>query len=68
MIQGLSDTNLLRIVFGVAALVLFLVILFSNRNKAAQGKRVAAKAGDAEPRVEPTLREVIESGDSGTGS
>jgi cell division protein ZipA len=68
MIEGLSDTALLRIGIGLAALVLFLVIVFSNRNKAAQGKRVAAaRAGDGEPRQEPTLREVL-AADEAAGS
>jgi cell division protein ZipA len=67
MIEGLSDTTLLRIGMSIAALVLFLVILFSYRSKSAQGRRVAAgKLADAEPRVEPTLREIIESGDAAT--
>ena len=61
MIDGLSDTALLRICIGLAALILFLVILFSSRKKAGQGKRVAAANGD-NGRSEPTLREIIESG------
>ena len=65
MIQGLSDTALLRIAIIAAALVLFAVIFFSSRRKAAQGRRVAP-AGDApeapRQRTEPTLRELIESG------
>ena len=62
MIEGLSDTVLLRIGIGLAAVILFLVILFSSRNKPGQGKRIAAaKPGDGDQRVEPTLREIIES-------
>jgi len=63
MIEGLSDTALLRIGIGLFfAVVLLVVILYSNRSRQAQGKRVAvAKAGDDEGRVEPTLREIIES-------
>lgn len=63
MIEGLSDTTLLRIGIGLFfAVVLLVVILFSSRNRQAQGKRVAvAKTGDGEERVEPTLREIIES-------
>jgi cell division protein ZipA len=62
MIEGLSDTTLLRIAIGLAAVILFVVILYSSRNRQGQGKRVAlAKAGDGEQRVEPTLREIIES-------
>jgi cell division protein ZipA len=66
MIDGLSDTALLRIGIAVAALVLFLVILFTARKRAPQGKRVARDddAGDdAGERLEPTLREVIEAGE-----
>jgi len=63
MIEGLSDTALLRIGIGLFfAVVLLVVILFSKRSRQAQGKRVAvAKAGDGDERVEPTLREIIES-------
>lgn len=62
MIEGLSDTALLRIGLGLAAVILFLVILYSSRNRQAQGKRLAAgKAAEGEQRVEPTLREIIES-------
>jgi cell division protein ZipA len=63
MIDGISDTNLMRIGIGLVAVIVFLVILFSSRNRAAQGRRVAAPAGDPAERVEPTLREAIESGD-----
>jgi cell division protein ZipA len=64
MIQGLSDTALLRIAIVVAALVLFLVIWLTARRKSAQGKRVAAPAKGPErsERTEPTLRELIETG------
>ena len=61
MIDGLSDTALLRIGIILAAVVLFLVILYSSRSKQSQGKRVALAKADGEPRVEPTLREIIES-------
>jgi len=66
MIQGLSDTTLLRIAIIAAALVLFAVIFFTSRRKAAQGRRLAP-AGDAPEatrpvRTEPTLRELIEPG------
>jgi len=63
MIEGLSDTALLRIGIGLFfVVVLLVVILFSNRNRKAQGKRVAAvKTDDGDERVEPTLREIIES-------
>lgn len=63
MIEGLSDTNLMRIGIGLVAVIVFLVILFSSRSKAAQGRRVAAAANDGAERVEPTLREAIEAGD-----
>lgn len=61
MIDGLSDTALLRIGIVLAAVVLFLVILYSSRSKQSQGKRVALAKADGEARVEPTLREIIES-------
>ena len=65
MIQGLSDTALLRIAIIAAALVLFAIIFFTSWRRSAQARRVAA-AGDApEPpraRTEPTLRELIETG------
>ncbi len=60
MIEGLSDTNMMRVGIGLVALIVFLVILYSSRGKREQGRRVAAPAGDACERVEPTLREVIE--------
>lgn len=66
MIQGLSDTALLRIAIIAAALVLFAVIFFTSWRKSAQARRVAAN-GDmpeapARGRTEPTLRELIETG------
>jgi len=70
MIEGLSDTALLRIGIGLFfAVVLLVVILYSSRSRQAQGKRVAvAKAGEGDERVEPTLREIIESEhQAGTG-
>ncbi len=60
MIEGLSDTNLMRIGIGLVAVLVFLVILYSSRSKTGQGRRVATPASDAGERVEPTLREVIE--------
>jgi cell division protein ZipA len=64
MIQGLSDAALMRIAILVAALVLILVIWFTARRKSAQGRRIAAPAGAPErsERTEPTLRELIETG------
>ena len=65
MIQGLSDTALLRIAIIAAALVLFAVIFYTSWRRSAQARRIAA--GDAAPeaprmRAEPTLRELIETG------
>ena len=59
MFAGLSDTTLLRIGIGAAAVLLFVVILLTSRRKPEQGKRVAAgKSG--ERRQEPTLSEILE--------
>ncbi len=70
MFEGLSETALLRIAIGVAALVLFAVIVFSSRKKPEQGKRNAATRAEpgaaASGRQEPTLREILES-DADTG-
>ena len=63
MIEGLSDTNMMRIGIGLVALIVFLVILYSSRSKPGQGRRVAAPAGNTAERVEPTLREAIEAED-----
>ena len=63
MIEGFSDTNMMRIGIGLVALIVFLVILYSSRSKPRQGKRVAAPAGEAGERAEPTLREIIEAGE-----
>ena len=67
MIEGLSDTNLMRIGIGVVAVIVFLVILFTSRSRQAQGRRLAAaesedaSSGRVEPTLqEPTLREAIE--------
>ena len=65
MIEGLSDTNVMRIGIGLAALIVFLLIVYSSRRKPGPGKRVAAAASEASDRVEPTLREAIEAGDEG---
>jgi cell division protein ZipA len=64
MIQGLSDAALMRIAILIAALVLVLVIWFTARRRSAQGRRVAPPAGGPErsERTEPTLRELIETG------
>ena len=65
MIQGLSDTALLRIAIVIAALVLFLVIWLTARRKSAQGRRVAPAGGpERSERTEPTLRELIETGNA----
>ena len=74
MIDGLSDTTLLRIGIAVAALVLFVVILVTARKRPGQGKRVASRDADESVtdadggRVEPTLREIIEAGETGDAS
>jgi cell division protein ZipA len=71
MMEGISDTTLLRIGIGVAAVVLFLVILFTSRSKPGQGLRTAApKPGSGDRRQEPTLREILEAeaGEGGGGS
>jgi cell division protein ZipA len=63
MIQGLSDTTLLRIGIGIFfVVVLLVVVLASRRKRLAQGERVAmADAAPGDERIEPTLREIIES-------
>jgi cell division protein ZipA len=80
MIDGLTDTQLMYLIILAAAVVLFVVIFLTSRTRrAAQGRRVAREPGegadaddgdledegDAEGRVEPTLRELIESGEGG---
>lgn len=62
MLEGLSDTTLLRIAIGVAALVLFAVIIFTSRRRPGQGKRTQAPAREpgSGSRQEPTLREILE--------
>ena len=60
MLEGMSDATLLRIGIGLAALVLFLVILFTARGRPGQGKRTAPKFTPGDRRQEPTLREILE--------
>lgn len=61
MIEGISDTALLRIGILAAALVLFAAILFTSRKKPEQGKRLGAtKPADGDRRREPTLRDMLE--------
>jgi cell division protein ZipA len=61
MIEGLSDTALLRIGIIAAALLLFTVILLTSRRKSAQGRRLAARpVVEGGVRQEPTLKELIE--------
>jgi cell division protein ZipA len=61
MIEGLSDTALLRIGLIVAAVILFAVIGFTSRRKPEQGKRLAgAKPDTSNGRLEPTLRQILE--------
>jgi cell division protein ZipA len=62
MIQGLSDTALLRIAIVVAALVLFLVIWLSARRKSGRKMAEPNDAPVRAERTEPTLRELIETG------
>ncbi len=70
MFEGLSDAALLRIAIGVAAVILFAVILLTGRKKPAQGRRNAtpprSEPGLAGQRQEPTLREILEA-DAHTG-
>ncbi|HEX5694681.1 MAG TPA: cell division protein ZipA [Arenimonas sp.] len=59
---------MLRIAIGIAALVLFVVIIVTSRRKPAQGRRAATpqrEPGSA-GRQEPTLREIMEA-DANTG-
>jgi cell division protein ZipA len=63
MFDGLSDTALLRIAIGAAAVILFAVIVFTSRKKSGQqGKRHApVRTADlGSGRQEPTLREILE--------
>lgn len=67
MFDGLSETALLRIAIGAAALVLFAVILLTSRKRGGQGKRSPVARGESSgSRQEPTLREILES-DADTG-
>ena len=66
MFEGLSDTAMLRIAIGIAALVLFAVIIFTSRRKPGQGRRAAKAADTGGARTEPTLRELLEA-DANTG-
>ncbi len=62
MLEGFSDTALLRIGIAVAFVILFAVIYYSSRKRPEQGKRnTPAKAVDFDRRQEPTLREILES-------
>ena len=61
MIEGLSDTTLLRIGLVVAATLLFLAIVYGSRHgKPGQGQRVAGAKGMPAAKQEPTLREILE--------
>lgn len=66
MFEGLSETAMLRIAIGLAALVLFAVIIFTSRRKPGQGRRAARAEGAGGSRQEPTLRELLEA-DAHTG-
>jgi cell division protein ZipA len=60
--DGISDTNLLRIGIAVAALILIAIILFSSRKKPAQGVKTTARDEPVDAlRQEPTLKDMIES-------
>ena len=62
MLDGFSDTALLRIGIAVAFVILFAVIFYTSRRKPEQGKRIGAgKPADIDRRQEPTLREILES-------
>src|SRR6478609_8281071 len=79
MIDGLTDTQLMYLIILAAAVVLFVVIFLTSRTRrAAQGRRIAREAGEPadgsadvdgeagdDGRVEPTLRELIETGETG---
>ena len=68
MIEGLSDTALLRIGLIVAAIILFVVIYLTSRKKPEQGKRVGGSRSDAPTsRLEPTLRQILEAEAEGAG-
>jgi cell division protein ZipA len=61
MIEGLSDTALLRIGLIVAAVILFAVILLTSRKRQEQGKRLpGARSESPTSRLEPTLRQILE--------
>lgn len=66
MFEGLSDEWLLRIGIGIAALVLFAIILVTGRKKPEQGRRKPAR-GDGQ-RHEPSLREILEAETQAAGS
>jgi cell division protein ZipA len=69
MIEGLSDTALLRIGLVVAAVVLFAVIAFTSRKKPEQGKRVVGTRPDnSSGRLEPTLKQILEAEAAGEGA
>jgi cell division protein ZipA len=62
MLEGFSDTALLRIGIAVAFVILFAVIFYTSRRKPEQGKRLPpGKPVELDRRQEPTLREILES-------
>ncbi len=62
MLDGFSDTALLRIGIAVAFVILFAVIFYTSRRKPGQGKRMGAnKSVEIDRRQEPSLREILES-------
>ena len=69
MLEGLSDTALLRIGLLVAAIILFAVIAYTSRRKPEQGKRLAGARSEAPTgRLEPTLRQILEAEAANAGS
>ncbi len=62
MLDGFSDTALLRIGIAVAFVILFAVIFYTSRRKPGHGKRTGAnKSVEIDRRQEPSLREILES-------
>jgi cell division protein ZipA len=63
--DGFSDTALLRIGIAVAFVILVAVILFSSRKKPEQGIRTSLQDDGASKRLEPTLKDLLESDANG---
>jgi cell division protein ZipA len=58
--EGLSDTAMLRIGIAVAFVILIIVILLTSRKKPEQGVRTSLEDGNHSPRMEPTLKDLLE--------